>query len=368
MKWMYLPAVFALAFFYTKTSFTHFLPQKVSMAMPAMRKPASLVENRKPGVKRTTPSDMYKILATHGVSSFADVASFKGVIVSDAHVENFGFVIGDNKKSQYTIMDFSEISQGQLYLDVITHLVSSKAVDKNISWMQYFEAYKKGLKREAHTNSFYVLQGNENALANSEIFIQQNIGSDHGIKFQKLKKGYHSVENKEKVVIEKELKKHFSKAEFFDMKESDIHAGSYHVLARLRPLDKVQWVILREKKESDHDEVYGHEDIFTTKGYQELLKVNIYSGHLDRSLMVLTIDSKPFVLKYAEQFATKLTLEEIPFEDYQDIILDQAYALGLIHSTSLGSQVDNYIKGWAKIPAAIIDEKAVEFKHSLRDQ
>lgn len=368
MKWLYLPTVLALAFFYTKTSFTDFLPKKALSAMPAARKPASIVENRKSGVKRTRPSEFYKILNLEGVSSFKTLSPYKGVIVSDAHVENFGFVIGDNKKSQYTIMDFSEVSQGQLYLDVVAHLVSSKTVDKSISWMQYFEAYKKGLKREAHLNSFYVLQGIENSLLNSDRFVDESINNELPLKFVKMKKGFHSVVPAEKTLIEKELRKHFPHIEYFDMKESDLLAGSYHVLARLRPADKVEWLMLKEKKETDHDEVYGHEDVFTVKGYQALLKKNIYDGSLDESLMVITMGSKPYALKYADQFATKLSLEEIPFDDYQDIIMDQAYALGSIHMRSLGSNVDNYIKEWAKIPAALIDEKAVELKHRLRDE
>lgn len=368
MKWIYLPTLFALAFFYTKTSFISILPKKAISAMPPSRRPASLVENRKPAVKRTRPSEFYKILNNDGVASFKSLSQFKGVIVSDAHVENFGFIIGDNKKSQYTIMDFSEVSQGQLYLDVMSHLVSSKSVDKNISWIQYFEAYKKGLKRDAHSNSFYVNQGNENSLLNSENFIRESISSEMPIKFAKMKKGFHPAVPAEKTLIEKELRKHFPHIEYFDMKESDITAGSYHVLARLRPIDKVEWIMLKEKKESDHDEVYGHEDVFTIKNHQALLKKNIYDGNLDNSLMVITIDSKPYTLKYADQFATKLTLEEIPFDDYQDIIMDQAYALGLIHSKSLGKKSEDYIKEWAKIPAALIDEKAVEMKHRLRDE
>ena len=48
--------------------------------------------------------------------------------------------------------------------------------------------------------------------------------------------------------------------------------------------------------------------------------------------------------------------------------MDQAYLLGKIHRSSLDTNVDDYIKAWAKIPAALIDEKAVELKFKLKDQ
>lgn len=366
MKWIYLPTLFALAFFYTKTSFTDILPKKVKVALPKLRKPASIEENKKSAIENFTPGEFYKNLNSNGVSQFYSVLSFKGIIVGDAQVDNFGFIIGDNKKSHYTLIDFSEVSQGQLYLDVISHLVSAKSLDKSISWMEYFEAYKRGLNREAQLNSFYVIQGNENAILNAENLLKLNISNE--IEFSKLKKGYQKLSSNKQASVETALKKLFPQIQYFDMRESNLTAGSIQVLARLRPIDKVQWLMIKEKKESDHDKIFGHDDVFTLKSYHELLKKNIYDGHLDMSLMTISIESKPFTIKFAEQYSTKLNFKEIPEEDLKDIIMDQAYAIGAIHSRSLGENLEKYIRAWAKIPSTIVDEKAVELKHRLKDQ
>jgi hypothetical protein len=370
MKWIYLPVMFALSFCYTKMSLNDFIPKKVATVVPIGRRPASVdeISTLKPFRQRVPPAAFYEQLRNEGTTTFASVANFKGVVVSDVHVENFGFVIDDTKKANYSIMDFNEVSEGQLFHDVLAHLISSKALDKRTSWIQYFEAYKRGLKHETHQYSFYVEKGIDNALIDSERIIEQNIVDDFSVKFTKLKKDHRVANALITTAIQKELKLKFPKIQIFELYESLNYKGQFQILARVRPMDKVQWMVLREKLDSDHDHFFEINTKLIPATYLSNLKKNIYSGKIDKTLVGLLINKKLFTLKFAEQFSSHLEFDQIPIEDFNDILMDQAYVLGSIHGNSLGTQVDNYIKAWATIPAAIVDEKAVELKFKLKDQ
>jgi hypothetical protein len=363
MRWTYLPIVFALSFIYTKMSYTDFLPKRES-PVRLSRKPASAEELKtlRPVRAKISPATFYKELTPNDVTTFTFVMNYQGVIVSDVHVENFGFVVDDNKKSSYSVFNFSQASTGLLFHDVMMHLTSAKALDKRVVWLEYFEAYKKGLKGESLQHSFYIEKGLSEALIDSEKIIAENMTSDYPIEFTKIRRKTHHVGPVEKNLVMSELKKLFPKIEVFDFVESNKNKGSYQLLARLRPTDQVEWLKIKENTKSEHDNVFE----VSEKPSLVVVKDVLYSGRLDKSLHEILIDKKKFTLKFAHQFSSKLNFNEIPVEDYRDILLDQAYVLGAIHKKSLSEQrVDEYIRSWAKIPASIIDERVDELMNKF---
>lgn len=369
MKWVYLPFMLALAFLYTKISYNNFQIEGGHDSRLITRRPASLTDskNKVNPYYRVPSSIFYKNLSSEDFLLFNKVVPYRGTIVGEVHVESFGYVIDDRKKVNFTINDFSEVTEGALFHDVLGHLVSAKSLDKRISWINYFEAYKKGLRGENFSLSFYNDKGVGDAFLNSEKLVSENISTDYPFEFTRLKKTHHHVDVVKKSSIQNEMTKLFPKAQFFDLVQSNNDSDIYQILIRLRPQDKIEWMELRESTHTDYDKSINKDKGLEFSKRFQLSKINIYSGNMDKSLFMLHIDNKFFIAKFAEQFISKIKLDEIPFDDYHDIVLDEAYVLGKIHAKSLGEDTDDYIKSWATIPAVSIDEHAIGMKFRLRD-
>ncbi|MBY0414430.1 MAG: hypothetical protein K2Q18_09705, partial [Bdellovibrionales bacterium] len=209
--------MFALSFIYTKMSLNDIIPN-YNLKVGPSRQPASELIDDLPKTYNQNNSikNFYKELEKEGTQDFQSVASFDGIIVGKVNVENFGFVIGDLKKSTYQILDNSDVSEGKLYHDVMAHLVSAKSLDKKTSWLEYFEAYKVGLKGQPHNYSFYVEKGIENALIQSEKYLLDNMTHDLPLVFTNLMIDHREVNVDEKIMIETALKKRFPSVQIFE--------------------------------------------------------------------------------------------------------------------------------------------------------
>jgi hypothetical protein len=368
MKWVYLPTMFILAFAYTKFSFNDFLVPKISNNAWMVRKPASIDPPKAKRYHTKIPlSVFYKKIKSEKLAMFDQVSTYKGIIATNPYTENFGFVIDDTKKTKLGLIDSSEASKGVLFHDVLAHLVSAKILSQNISWFDYFEAYKQGLKNEAHTNSFYIEKGLESALYDSENFLEANMTNETPFLFTNLKTNCHSVDATEKKQIETALKGIQPKIEFFDLCLSNDKKLTYQALVRVRPQEKIRWISLKEVKNGDYDRVFNSEALLPAAKRLELIKANIYGHQLNESLSGVNVEKNYYAIESAEQFSSHIDFEQIPADDYKDIILDEAYALGVIHRNSLGEQRNDYMKAWATIPASMIDEKISDLKNKMKD-
>ena len=370
MKWVYLPFMFALAFLYTKISYNNFQVEPVLDSQLTSRKPSSAID------KKVEVSPFYKIspltfntiLVNEDFALFNKVKSYRGTMVGNVNVEGFGYVIDDTKKVSFNVSDFSKVTEGLLFHDVLGHLVSSKFLDKKMTWLDYFEAYKKGLKNEEFPLSFYTEKGMSDAFLDSDKIISENISEDYPFEFTKFKNTYHHIDIVGKNLIQNELKKLYPKVQFFDLLESDSGSKNFQVLARLRPQDKIQWLEIQEVAFTDYDINFNKKKVLDSEKRFELLKKHLYSDSMNSSLVMLKIDKKNFIVKFVEQFKSKIKLHEIPKDDYHDIVMDEAFILGKIHAKSLGEKVNNYIKSWATISVSIIDEQVMDLKFKLIDK
>lgn len=369
MKWVYVPVMFALAFIYTKTTLNTNEPEESSPRRNNSRGPASdPSEIKKITFNKVPAANLYKNLSSDGLTAFTQLASFEGVVVGNVHADSFGFIQDDRKKAALGIIDFQEVTEGAFLHDVFAHLVSAKNLDKSISWINYFEYYKSGLMNLPHANSYYIEKGIEEAGVDSEKLIEDNITTDFPVEFKKFAKTHHHLDAVKKSQIQNEIKKIYPKVQFFDLYQSNQNEGSYQALIRVRPVDKIQWVVINENSKTHYDQFFNQDKMVEFQTRQQLIKNTVYENKMDSIIKNFRIGRSNYVLSFKENLASKIKWEQIPEDDYHDCLMDQAYLLGKIHRRSLDSRADSYIKAWAKIPAAIIDEKAVELKYKLKDQ
>lgn len=370
MKWTYLPFMFFLAFLYTKISYNNFQIIEKQGSTLKTRKPASITDRKvvlSPFYK-IAPLDFYQILLDKELMLFKNVEPYRGVIVGSVNVQSFGYVINDMKKVNFGVNDFSKVTEGVLFHDVLGHLVSSSFLDRKLSWLDYFEAYKKGLKGEKFSFSFYTEKGLDDAFFDSEKVIAENISLDYPFEFTLLKKTYHHIDLTKKNLIQNEIIKKFPKAQFFDLLEANNNSKNLQILLRLRPQDKIQWLEVQEVALSDYDMVFNKDKVLDSKNRFELIKKNIYAEKMNNSLFILDIDKNIYTAKFAEQFRSKIKLQEIPSDDFHDIVMDEAFVLGKIHARSLGEKVSPYIKSWATILASDVDDQVTDLKSRLVDK
>lgn len=376
MRWIYVPIMFSLAFAYTKFSFNDLgnkTTLKKSLANRFSRAPASEKSSKLKfkaiALKRVPASVLYKNLSEISfLDVFHKVAVFRGTVIGNPSVESFGYIIDDKSKTTYSVREFSEVSEGLYLHDVLGHLVSAKTIAKNVSWINYFEAYKSGLQDQPHIFSYYIEKGLEDAAFLAQKQFEDNVTQDFPFEFTQMKKTNIRVELIKKNLIQVALKKKFPRIQFFDLFESIHGKKKYHLLARIRPQDKIQWIVMDDSNDCDYDLAFNLEPkaVPFDKRF-ELLKNNLFNGKLNQALDSVVIDKKNYILKFLDHFPEQLALRDIPTDDYLDIIIDQAYILGKIHKASLRERADDYIKSWATIPGAVVDEKTIELKYRLKD-
>lgn len=397
MKWVYVPSMFVLAFFYAKISLNDFMPKKQNWSIE--RAPASgdvtcremlahFYPNQTPEFLDTrinNNADFYsffrafspvfyqEMLDKEFGELFLPLKKYKGTIAGDLHVENFGFVIDDKGKVRLVVNDIDDSTEGSLYYDVVRHFVSAKIVDKKITWDDYFKAYQKGLRGESHTYSFYVEKGIEDVMEVTDKYLNKYIRFEAPFKFIKYKTPYRATSEAEVTALTEALKQKFPKIEIYDhyvrIKEDGGSAGlkRFQVLARVEPKAKVQWLDIKESSISGYDRVFGNKEKASFASRMQAIKARIYGNKLDKALDVLTIDKHPYSFRYTDQFSSAIKLADIPEDDYKDVILDEAYVTGRMHLLSLQDSAPEYAQEWSKIKSSAIEEKLVDLKFKLKD-
>lgn len=316
----------------------------------------------------------YKEVVNQKLSTYLKpLDKYRGTIAGDLHIENFGYIIDDKGKVVFTVNDIDDATTGFISYDVIRHFVSAKIVDKHITWDDYFSAYQKGLKGESHAFSFHVTQGMDSVADVTKANLEKYIKFEVPFKFKKFKKPHRPVTEDERVALEKGLREKFPDIEIFDqyvrIKEDGGSAGliRYQVLARVSPKDKVQWLDVKETALSGYDRVFDPQSKVPFEDRLTIVKNDIYENQFDESLKVITVDKRPYSLRFVDQFSSGLKLEDIPEDDYKSIILDEAYVIGKFHKVSLKDSAADYAKTWSQFNSHELEEKLVNLKFKLKD-
>jgi hypothetical protein len=377
MKWVYLPFILALAFTYTKMSLNdagkmNYLEN--SFVSKVQRQPASVlmsvsIDDKKifEDIDRNVSN---LVVLKHlkdpiFISAFKSVENYKGFILGSPQVEQFGFIVEDNGRANFSVSDFPNFGDGLFMHDVLGHLLSAKMIEKKISWLNYFEAYKAGLLDLPHIQSFYIDKGIEEAVWKNRKHFEKNISSTSPYVFSIKKETAQKVDVLTQKTLKKFLKIQYGKIEFFDCY---LINSKINFLVRTHPLDKIQWLELQEVGLNNYDKIFNVDSkAIDIKDRLDKLKKIVFNEKINESMPSVLINGKHYIMKYADNFSAKVSLKTIPEDDYYDVILDEAYVLGKIHRRSLDQNVENYIKSWASIPSAIVDEKMIELKFRIKD-
>lgn len=308
------------------------------------------------------------------MKKMSDLSKYVSTIGGDVHVENFGFVVDDKKNVVLSLNDFDDTTEGEVYLDVLRHFISSSVVTKDIDWKDYLKAYEKGIKNEKYKYSFNTEKKINSTLEDTEKVLEETIGNVAPVKFQKFKKPKRSLTNEESSLLKKTLNRKYPQIEIYDqyarIKEDGGSAGMlrYELLVRLTPKDKITWIDVKETGVSSYDKVFtDQQKISSFDSRLNHLKENIFDGNINNAVDVIDIGKKEFSLRKMDNFAIGVSLKKIDEADYGDVILDEAYALGRIHSTSLRARSfdpESYVNDWEKISSKDLKEVS----NSLRDE
>ncbi len=351
MKWLYLPALFTLAFVYTKYTLNDFLPKHGT----PRRAPSSVAIEEKYQLKNKTdyrviPPLFFRELAKSPIQeTFKTLAIFKGSIVEDTQMENFHF--SRNKKGNivFTIKNINNFTEGNYHNDFLIHLISIRQIDQQLNWKDYFEAYQKGLLSKSHELSFYMEREYQSASYNNEQYFLSKIKTEAPFRF---KISHKQIEKSELLPILSALKEKFPLLEIYDHYKNQKSIGrkenllSYQILARLRPYEQLRWLDMTERRDKKLDDLNDEYDLFNFN---------------------LTIEKKSFLVSDKEMMGVTFNLNQYHHDEYKDIALDQAYLLGKIHRQSLGADLDKYLSALSLIRNGQIEETVIMLKFKLRD-
>lgn len=345
MKWTYLPFIVFLAFSYTKWS--------VGDPFEKIKKKESLTKRSPATLIKPPRSFEFVDLELKENPSFKKIAEFRGAIVGNTKADSFGFVRTDKNKILFSIINFSEVTDGPYMDDVMGHFFSAKGQSENIQWFNYFEAYKEGLLGNKREHSYHLEKGQGEYAAKMEEIVEKNMTETPPFHFLNTKNM--SIEKKIKEEIKQEFKKKFPSSEIYDIATMPERKKAYHLLVRLRPQEKIKWLELSE--------VQG--DFFEKK--INILKTIIFNDEMDKSINAIRINKKEYITKSMEQFSSPFFFEALSADDFEEIIFDEAYLLGKIHGRTLLEKRAEYVKAWAKIPGKFIEKKHQDLKFKAND-
>lgn len=381
---IYIPALLILSIFYSRLSSIGQETNSHLSAISSSRAPASSASNFEVNegfylfYRSFVPLFYKTVKENKKIAKIFSLKKYVSTIGGDVHVENFGFVIDDKKKASLSLNDYDDTTEGELYLDVLRHFISASIVTKDISWKQYLSAYEKGIRAEKFNFSINTEKKLDSTLAETEKILDETIGSAVPVKFQKYKKPNRPLTKVEILQVTKALKEKYSQIEIYDhyarIKEDGGSAGMlrYELLVRLTPKEKITWIDVKETEVSSYDKIFtSSNNISSYNSRLNHLKENLFDGKINNSIDVIDIDKKKFSIRSMDHFSIGISLNKIDEADYGDLVLDEAYALGISHASSLKARSfnpDEYANEWEKIQKSDLNEISNSIKEELENQ
>ena len=141
-----------------------------------------------------------------------------------------------------------------------------------------------------------------------------------------------------------------------------LNAGriQYEVLIRETPKDKIDWLTLNEigKKIGQAHNSNQSNGSFVQAQLNELKEI-FYQDKINQYLSIVTINNKGYFLRQKNKFISNIKLKDMIDSNIADIILDEAYSLGLTHGRALRYRhlkTKEYVAEWERISDADIDK------------
>lgn len=300
---------------------------------------------------------------------------YVSTIGGDVHSENFGFIIDDNGKIIFSLNDCDDTTEGPLFVDVLRHFISIDIVSKKIDWEDYLKSYERGIREEKNGYSRHTQKKMEKVFEKTQSIMDEYIALNPP-SFIKLSKPNRPMTTEEVSSVKNGLLEKFPLIDIFDQyARIKVDGGSagmkrFYVLARLKPDGPVKWLDIKETTDSSFDKVFSPsgKSIEFEKRFRNL-KEDAFDGRLNETLSIVKVQNKPFSLRFKNNFAVGIKLEDVKDDDLKDVLLDEAFALGRFHANSLrsaGFKAEDYLHEWNNISNSDLSEISEKLRDHLK--
>lgn len=290
---------------------------------------------------RSFPPLFYKLAEEcNWRTKFSSISSFLSVMAGDAHMENFGLKFF-NKKLRLSVNDYDDLTYGPPFLDVLRLIVSARLakadMDKNLL-EDVLKSYKRGLKGKAVEYS----KATRNLIALSEKQDRMDPELiDLNLKVFKKKKEPNSP-------LDSDVTKRWQKAlsefgtisdSYLFVKQNGGSAGLMRYQFLMEKDGELSWIEAKEWTGPSYNMASETPAPSNLKRYNAIVTYD--KPFVSPRLAVL--NSKTFYLRNIDARQLGITIADLKKSELQDVLLDEAYALGDFHRTFLPN-VKDYTK------------------------
>ena len=291
--------------------------------------------------------------------AFVKASKTTGQVVGDAHVENFGFVMGDEGKAVFALNDFDDVAQAPLVLDVMRLSQSASYMDKEIDHVKLIKAYLTGLQESPYEVSDYVKKLSMKSIDGGNLTKAEFTTTKDGKLFAvKQEPNFVTSTDQKKFLEDLVKKKYGSNTKLMDsyrtMKESggSAYGKRYHLLVEIDGDDhfiELKEVMdsgivpkLQSEKASNTERILSARDVFLGKNFSQKLDV-------------VNFENRPFQLRFKAAGNKSIDFGKVNPKDMSTVIKDEFYLLGQLNRKSLAAnpaKIDSYVKDINSISAS----------------
>lgn len=273
------------------------------------------------------------------IPAYNKLKKHTGHIVGDAHVGNFGFLMDNKGKPTLTLVDFDDVAEAPLFLDVM-RLSQSASYTGDFNQVKLLEAYKRGLNAADHQLSKYLGKLNGKSQKGGIATKADYTSTAQGPRFSAKQEPTFAVTAQEQKSIEKVLKDKFGKEtklhdSYRTMKESggSAYGTRFHTLVEFD--GDMHLIEFKEIMEGGVVSGWVKKPVSDNQRIKSAMNTYLGSG-FEQSLDVVEVGNKPFQLRFKAEGNKAIDLSAVSEKEISKVVEDEFYVLGQLHRRSLG--------------------------------
>ncbi len=287
---------------------------------------------------RSFPPLFYRLMEKNKwEKDFSKLSKVESIMAGDAHMENFGLKFY-NGKLRLSVNDYDDLTRGPIFLDVVRLMTSARLagveVDEKLA-EDFLKKYTKGIKGKNHDFSNVVKDTIESSLGKPVINEHQiSIGNKIFIKKRTPNKELTSTQKEE---WQKLLHEYGTvKDSYSYVKQSGGSAGLTRFEFLVEKNNELKWIEAKEWAEPAYDvgakvtpprESDRYNWIITYDRPYTIPQLSSYNG-------------QTFYLRSIDDRQTGVALIDLHKKDIEDVLMDEAFALGDFHQFFLKDSKD----------------------------
>lgn len=314
--------------------------------------------------------------------NYQSLKSFKGLVLGDAHIENFGFLTTDKNKLLFGFNDLDDVAKAPYITDLYRHYVSTKLSNIEISINDYIKIYELGLNEKKYAYGSYFNQLKNEATDDIGKLSKKYVDSE-AKKFKAFLGSKNEVSlltSTEIVKITKLLKAQLGREfQVLDSYRYYKTTGGSASMDRIEILltsnNKLEWIELKEQQASGL-KTLSDSDILSDSIKIEHINKIFFDKQLSNSFKLLRYNSKVYLLRFRKSSNKGIELSEVSSKEREVLIYDEVYTLGRIHALSLKNPVktsltnsldDIDLKQFEKETKLIINQMKLDFEKAKEE-